>query len=106
MGQQIIYGRLLVSHIGIFPRAKWFFRVVKEVKKVSKVIRISSSNYERLKSLSTGFEHPYQVIDRLLDYYDQHHKDKGELKEGRGNCRKVEALKEYLRKKKRGVDKK
>jgi hypothetical protein len=61
---------------------------VKEVKKVSKVIRISSSNYERLKSLSTGFEHPYQVIDRLLDYYDQHHKDKGELKEGRGNCRK------------------
>ena len=61
---------------------------MKEVKKVSKVIRISSSNYERLKSLSRGFEHPYQVIDRLLDYYDQHHKDKGELKEGGGNCRK------------------
>ena len=61
---------------------------MKEVKKVSKVIRISSSNYERLKSLSTGFEHPYQVIDRLFDYYDQHHKDKGELKKGRGNGRK------------------
>jgi hypothetical protein len=57
---------------------------VKEVKKVSKVIRISSSNYERLKSLSTGFEHPYQVIDRLLDYYDQHHKDKGGTQRRKG----------------------
>ena len=60
---------------------------------MSKVIRISSSNYERLKSLSRGFEHPYQVIDRLLDYYDQHHKDKEELKEGRGNRRKRQANK-------------
>jgi hypothetical protein len=61
---------------------------MREARKMSKVIRISSLNYERLKSLSTGFEHPYQVIDRLLDYYDQHHKDKGELKKGRGNGRK------------------
>jgi hypothetical protein len=61
---------------------------MKEVKEMSKVIRISSSNYERLKSLSRGFEHPYQVIDKLLDYYDQHHRDEGELKKGRSNRRK------------------
>ena len=73
---------------------KWLIRVVKEVKKVSKVIRISSSNYERLKSLSRGFEHPYQVIERLLDFYDQHHKDKG-------NCRKCKPNKKDKKTKKR-----
>jgi hypothetical protein len=57
---------------------------MKEAKKVSRVIRISSSSYERLKSLSKGFGHPYQVIDSLLDYYDQHRKDKSEPKKGRG----------------------
>jgi hypothetical protein len=61
---------------------------MREARKMSKVIRISSLNYERLKSLSRGFEHPYHVIDRLLDYYDQHHKDEGELKKGRSNRRK------------------
>jgi hypothetical protein len=61
---------------------------VKEVKKMSKVIRISSLNYERLKSLSRGFEHPYQVIDRLLDFYDRHHNDKGGLNKGRSNSQK------------------
>lgn len=59
---------------------------------MSRVIRISSSTHERLKSLSTGFEHPYQVIDRLLDFYDRHHKIRGNSKKEGVVVKKVSPL--------------
>ena len=42
---------------------------------MSEVIRISEQTYSRLESLARGFDTPGNVIDRLLDFYDQHHKN-------------------------------
>ena len=41
---------------------------------MSEVIRISAPTYKRLESLARGFDTPGNVIDRLLDFYDQHGK--------------------------------
>ncbi len=41
---------------------------------MSEVIRISEQTYSRLESLARGFDTPGNVIDRLLDFYGQHHK--------------------------------
>jgi len=42
---------------------------------MSEVIRISESTYKRLEALARGFDTPGNVIDRLLDYYMQNHKN-------------------------------
>jgi hypothetical protein len=42
---------------------------------MSEVIRISEQTYNRLESLARGFDTPGNVIDRLLDFYDQYHKN-------------------------------
>jgi restriction system protein len=42
---------------------------------MSEVIRISEPTYNRLESLARGFDTPGNVIDRLLDFYEQHHKN-------------------------------
>ena len=64
---------------------------------MGKVINIRSSSYERLKSLASGFEHPYQVIERLLDYYEKHHVDKGEPKKETKNSEKRKPKKDRKR---------
>lgn len=42
---------------------------------MSEVIRISEPTYKRLASLARGFDTPGNVIDRLLDLYERHHKN-------------------------------
>lgn len=42
---------------------------------MSEVIRISEATYNRLESLARGFDTPGNVIDRLLDFYERHHKN-------------------------------
>lgn len=42
---------------------------------MSEVIRISEPTYKRLESLARGFDTPGNVIDRLLDLYERHHKN-------------------------------
>jgi predicted CopG family antitoxin len=42
---------------------------------MSEVIRISEPTYKRLQSLARGFDTPGNVIDRLLDFYEPHHKN-------------------------------
>jgi len=41
---------------------------------MSQVIRISESIYERLESMARGFDTPGNVIERLLEFYEKHHK--------------------------------
>jgi len=42
---------------------------------MSEVIRISEATYKRLESLARGFDTPGSVIERLLDFYEQPHKN-------------------------------
>ena len=42
---------------------------------MSPVIRLSDSTYNRLESHAIGFDAPNNVIERLIDFYESHHKN-------------------------------
>ena len=42
---------------------------------MSPVIRLSDSTYNRLELHAVGFDAPNNVIERLIDFYESHHKN-------------------------------
>ena len=42
---------------------------------MSPVIRLSDSTYNRLELHAIGFDAPNNVIERLIDFYESHHKN-------------------------------
>lgn len=44
---------------------------------MSPVIRLSDSTYKRLEAQAIGFDAPSNVIERLINFYESHHKDSG-----------------------------